>query len=254
MGFSSFKAERLVSILARSERYDAEYRRKARVAFERLNPGQRLLPQFDGLVGASTGEVNMREATAADDRARTALRKRLVGLVRHLHRRNPQYAFYFGTVIRADWHTDSHATLINLVDMQDRMRNVMRMCGFKGAVMMLEIQAARLLGEGPYSGKKRHRRTARFERTIQDMHPDICLRLTEVLGHLLLSELLLLTGEATALRKELLAPLPAASTGTNRAYEESPVLAAKFWDRARARGSTYYTPVVIDRKPHPKKR
>jgi hypothetical protein len=191
------------------------------------------------------------------------------------------------------------------------------MCGFKGAVMMLEIQAApggprdesweffphghfiawaerpfnkrkaatrvrsskrlkqpegartlvlskeitskadllrRLayLVKEPYSGKKRDRRTGRFERTIQDMHPEVCLRLTEVLGYLRISELLLTTGEATALRKELLAPISEPAIAPKQTYGAPPVFAAKFWDAARANGARYYPPVAIVRKPRPR--
>jgi hypothetical protein len=317
MRFSTFKAEKRNSILARSEVYDSGYRGKARVAFIRLVPTSRLLQQFDHLVGASADYIDMLEATAANGRARSALRMRVVQLVARLRRRHPTYAFYFGTVIHADWNTNSSDTVIDLADMHDRMRNVVRMCGFRGAIMMLEIQATpgkprdeswpffphghfiawaprpfnkRKAGQGvrnskrlkqpeeapvfvlsdeitteadmlrraaylvkePYSGKKRHSQTGRFERTIQDMHPEVCLRLTEVLSHIRMSELLLLTGDATTLRKELLATVPA--TVSNNRPRALPILAGNLWDSARANGTRFYPPVQVIRKPRSKTR
>ena len=78
------------------------------------------------------------------------------------------------------------------------------------------------------------------------MHPDVCLRLTEVLSYVRLSELLMLTGEAIRLRKELLAHF----VGTADSIGPTPPrYSANFWDTARSKVGRFYPPVQIIRKP-----
>ena len=122
MRFSKFKYEELKVIRARANAHDAEFRRKARIALLRLSPAARTIAQFDGLVGGTADFVDMRKATAANGQARTLLRKRLIKAVRRVWRTTRSIEFYFGTIIHADWHTKSCDTVLNLADMQDRVR------------------------------------------------------------------------------------------------------------------------------------
>lgn len=317
MGFSTKSCESLPYIKAARLRYDEEYQRKSRVAFNWRIPTSRIQRAFDLVVGADDARLEMRAATAANGRAKTALRKRAVRAIALKAKLEPDLDFIFGTIIHSPWNTMTDNTRIGLADLQQRSRNVINMCGFKGAIIMIEFQvepygrrtigwplypnvhfiawvdpgfnkrkvgervrkSRRLTGferartfvlsrkmkacpdlwrrvcylvKEPSSGKKRHKVTGRFEGTFQDMHPDACLRLTEVLSHLRLSELLMLTGDAKGLRKQLLRPIPA-NQGPQVEYGNSAPSPARLWDSTRANDQHFYQPIqVIRAKRRPK--
>lgn len=312
MGFSTHKHEKRSFIVARMENNDRMYRFKAKVALIRLQTSSRIRTSYDQLVDSNEDWIDMRAALASNGPARTALRKRVVRAIRRLARRNSELDFIFGSMIHAPWTTKSDSTRLDLADMQQRTRNVVSMCGFAGAIMMLEFQAEpgdrrvndwpihpnvhfiawvapgfdkraagrrvrrsnRLVAmesaksiilsekmkagpdlwrrccylvKEPSSGKKRHKVTNRFEKTQQGMHPAACLRMTEILSHVRLSELLMLTGEATVLRKRLLRPVyPSRSTGKRRASGFAPSV-FRLWDAIRATDHHFYEPIHIRR-------
>jgi hypothetical protein len=311
MGFSRYKNEKMNFITARMQNNDVEYRRKAAVALRQLRPSKRLIRAFDELAGDNADWVDVRSALASNGRARTTLRKRVVRTIKRLCERQPELEFIFGSIIHEPWATTSDNTHLDLADMQQRTRNVINMCGFKGAIMMMEFQAEpgdrrtnswpihpnvhfiawvdpgfnkRAVGKRvrqsrrltpfenaktlklsekmkagpdlwrrcsylikePFSAKKRHKVTGRFEKTIQGMHAAACLRMTEVLSHIRLRELLLLTGEATSLRRNLLRPRPA-GVGYREPSSVSTVLPARLWDNIRATDPHFYEPLLIKR-------
>jgi hypothetical protein len=134
----SQKEESIREVLARSDGHDDEFYRKARIAFEKSSPSDLEWDQFNWLVGECSKALHRRCSNAVLVKA--ARRTLLEGL-EALMGASSGLNFYFGTIIHSPWETSAEAPHIDLKDMHDRSRNVVRVCGFDGAVMKLETQA-----------------------------------------------------------------------------------------------------------------
>ena len=135
--FKFQKQETSAEALNRTDVYEREYRLKARRAFEKCQPTGLMRKQFDWI----TGETPSAHQTLCSNGALIrAMRRRLVTTLAEWRVSNPSLNFYLGTGIHSAWETPTHAPSIDLRDMHWRARNVVRLCGFDGAIIKLEVQ------------------------------------------------------------------------------------------------------------------
>ena len=106
------KTETMLEVAARSNGNDAEFYRKARIAFERSKPSELHCEQYDWLVGETRRAFHRKCSNASFIKAaRMCLIEHMEGCVNGLG-----VNVYFGTIIHSHWVTTVEAPRLDLKD------------------------------------------------------------------------------------------------------------------------------------------